>query len=77
MIWGIAQNAKDTVNLIRKKIGVFANFAISFIAYNATKNIIHSNVAKFLFLVKFVMKKASMYKKEIKEKLKFSMILKN
>ena len=76
MIWDIAQNAKDTVNLIRKKIEVFVNFVISFIVYNVTKNIILSNVVKFLFLVNNVMKIVNLHKKEIKEKLKFSMNLK-
>ena len=77
MIWDIAQNAKDTVNLIRKKIEVFVNFVISFIVYNVTKNIILSNVVKFLFLVNRVTKQISLHQKEIKEKLKFSMNLKN
>jgi len=77
MIWVIVQNAKDIVNLIRKKIGVFVNFVISFFAYNVTKNTILSNVVKFLFLVKHVKKKVNLQKKEIEEKLKSLMNLKS
>jgi len=77
MIWVIVQNAKDMLNLIRKKIEVFANFVISFFASNAIKNTILSSVVKFLSLVKHVKNKVKLNKKEIKEKLKFLMSLKS
>jgi hypothetical protein len=75
MIWDIAQNAKDTANLIRKKIEVFVNFVISFIVFNVIKNIIHSNVVKCLFLAKTLTNSTNKKKREIKEKLRFSINL--